>query len=611
MKSLLCVLSFFQLLSCSGYLAPSSEDKDPHTKNSKISIEPKIYLSKEDQFIPLKKLNRENITLNLSDKITFSDEKANQPNSHFKSLKKFEKDKNLKFKVSSFCSYEKNKTENIEPNRSFQEIGGSFYRWSFSIFELIPKEILLNGLDKIFYCSFIFAFKDSEETFNHYNIAQQPISPYFNSERANKLFLVRETESGHYFPLGNELIESKNIPKILILNETRFPIKSYHLFCEGLKIADFNLDSNGKNIFAQLMTYDLDSLPEGIKKCRIFSENEYTSIGMTDSFLLDFESLKNNKAVIDLKTIAEPVIALDGLDRKYKNGDKIPLNSYFHFNSLDTENKNNSIDMTVHTQCVDAYSNKQNKLLSKTYHFPFRKKIPVMAVTPKQTFFMPIGTSSYNKWLKFLEKYKKKMYSKRTVETLLKNKQSYGNNCIYKISLQDRYNQKNKKEFNSRSYFIKWTENAYGIDEIIFDIYIMISPAYEMVVDSFSKRNYSSNEKVERLKKPFFSLTEDIYTNRIGYLNLNLFDVIDDSLFQIEGSKLDKMILSCSSRKKKASIVLEWPYSLQNNSISLKTLFLNPDLRNYIQKEKISACRLFLYEKDILRYFSEEMRIVK
>lgn len=608
MKKLIFFLSVFQLLSCSGYINPLSDNP---ADDQKISIEPKIYLSKEHQFISLTKLNRENIILNLSDKIIFSNEEEPSSRSPFKNLSKFEKEEDLKVKVSSFCSYEKNKPNNTDPDRSVREVGGSFYRWSFSVFELIPQEILLKGLNQAFYCSFIFAFKNSEETFNHYNIAQQPIAPYFTSERVNKLSLVRETESGRYLLLGNELIESKNIPKILILNETGTPVKSYQLFCEGLKIADFNFDVSGKNIFAQLLAYDLENFPEGAKKCRIFSKDEYSVTGMTDSFHLDFDSLKNNRAVMDLKTIREPVIAVDGFDQQYKNGDKIPLNSYLHFNSPDAENKGHSIDMTVHTQCVDTRSEKPDKILSETYHFPFRKKIPVMAITPKQMFFMEIKDSSHKRWLDLLDEYKSKRFSMKTVEALLKEKQSYNNNCIYTISLQDRYNQKNKKEFSSKSYSIQWTEKAYGIDGIIFDIYLQVSDAYELVVKAFARRKYSSHhqEEIKKIKKPFFSLTEDIYTNRISYLNLNFFDVIDDSFFQIEGARLDKINLSCSSRKKKDSITLEWPYNWNIISLSLKTLFLNPDLREYIQREKVSACRLFLYEKDILRYFSEEMRI--
>ena len=621
MKHVIFFLNLFLFLSCSGERSLLSTGEDSSQQNGKISIEPTIYLSKAEQSIPLQQLNRENITLNLSDKIIFSDKKEKKFKSPYKTLEKAGQNEELKVKVSSFCSYEKNQTGGKEPHRSVQETGGNFYRWSFAIFELIPKEILLKGMDKIFYCSFIFAFKDSEDTFNYYNIVQQPITPYFNSEKTNQLSLIRETKSGSYLPVGKEIIESKNIPKILILNNTLSPVKSYQLFCEGLKIASFHSDFNGNNIFAKLMAYDGHNLPEGIKKCRIFSEQDGAFIGMTDSFLLDFNSLKQNRSTIDLSSIADSVIAVKDLNKTYKSGDKLPLNSYFEFNNLNISNKNNAIEITIHTQCIEPQ--KKNQMLSETYSFPFRKKIPIMAVTPKQMFFMEMSNSTYTNWLKAISRYSIE-YPKALLGEIFQEKQSHSSNCIYKISLQDRHKPENKKDFETQSYAVQWTEKAYGIDEIIFEIYLehlqiptLLRPAYSIDINSrFEKTREEikvlSPHRRDIIKKPFFSLKTDIYTNRINYLNLNFFDVIDDPFFQVEGTRLDKISLFCfsqNSQKKKSSIVLEWPYSLQMYSLSLKTFFLNPKIKEYIETAKISNCRLFLYEKDILRYFSEEMRI--
>ena len=63
--------------------------------------------------------------------------------------------------------------------------------------------------------------------------------------------------------------------------------------------------------------------------------------------------------------------------------------------------------------------------------------------------------------------------------------------------------------------------------------------------------------------------------------------------------------------KKNSSLDLSWPYSIQSESISLKTLFLNSTVSQYLSSRKISVCRVLFYENDLLRYFSKEMVIVR
>ena len=131
-----------------------------------MSAEPKIYLSKEDKYLDIKTVNRGNFTFNLSDKFIFSEqEEERDPKVSLGPLDS-EQDESLKIEIFSSCSY-KNQG-NLKPNqeedgRIVQEFGSRSYIWSFSIFELLPKEILLGPLDDTFYCSFVFAFKNPQE----------------------------------------------------------------------------------------------------------------------------------------------------------------------------------------------------------------------------------------------------------------------------------------------------------------------------------------------------------------------------------------------------------------------------------------------------------------
>ena len=166
MKKIVCLMSLLSLISCGKSLSIASflESNPANAKSTpsdyKNSEELKIYLSEKDIFVDVSTINRANFYLNLSDKIVFSDKDKDKTEAsvELKGLEKIEENKDLKVKVSSFCFYKNEEIENNtdkEPVRAVQELGSQSYHSSFSVFELIPKEILLNGLDETFYCSFV------------------------------------------------------------------------------------------------------------------------------------------------------------------------------------------------------------------------------------------------------------------------------------------------------------------------------------------------------------------------------------------------------------------------------------------------------------------------
>ena len=248
MQKVICLISVFSLISCANpFYFPSIGEKADQS-NYEIYTEPKIYLSKEDRLIEFSELNRNNFLLSLSDQIFFSDREEEEIQSRLDQLEKFKNEEDIKIKVSSFCSDmidESDHKSNNKSDRLIQEVGSNSYRWAFSVFELLPKKILSSGLDKIFYCSFVFAFKDEEGIFNYYTMVHQPIEPSFR-DPINKLSLVRKAESGHYLYMDSRVINAQNIYKISILNQTKRPIKSYHFFCEGLEVAVFYTELSTK-----------------------------------------------------------------------------------------------------------------------------------------------------------------------------------------------------------------------------------------------------------------------------------------------------------------------------------------------------------------------------
>lgn len=609
MKKAIYLIGLLNLISCNGQLSfPSTSEEKHSVLDYDISEEPKIYLSREDKFVNINTLNREDFLLSLSDKFIFSErkqeDKTNQ--AYLDKIEFVEKVKSLKVKISSFCSYEKRETEqesNTREGRIVQEFGSQSYIWSFSVFELLPEAILLSHWDKIFYCSFIFAFKEPQGGFNYYNIAQQPIEPSFVSEQPiNELSLVRETESGSYLPITDEVIEEKDLYKILLLNNTGKPVENYHLFCEGLKIIKIpGVGLNTFPLFVNLMNLNLESSQEDVKKCRVFSKNNKKITGMTNPFGLDLNSLRSMANAIDLKEVNELVVMDE--NQRIKKGN-VPLNSYFYFINLDEVNHlfqdYSSISIEVDTQCFNTKIFGKTRVMSKTYSFSFREKFPVMAVTPEEIFIMDI--MSYKGWLDKKRRFLRKRDKEKQSFSLGKRAGvSYKVFCIYEVKLVDRHKPENKREFEKRVYQINWNEKSYGIDYRSLNSYESVSPFVD-----------SQKEKSERRQ---FLRLEDVDSNKAGYLEFNFFDVVNDKSFPVEGYKVDHMTLKCHSGKNKDgsnnSIAVSWPYNVPHSSISLKTFFVNSNVREYITTKTLVLCRLILYEDKILRYFSGEMKITK
>ena len=618
MKTIIYLMGLCILISCDNEVAFPSIERTKWVQSAhKAFDEPQVYFSQKGQLVKISEVNRKNALLKLSDQIIFSDielpDTNKLPDTNEKDallpldkLENFEKDEDLKIKVSSFCSYINQELEQKPNHRVFQEMGSGSYHWSFSIFELLPQEILLNGLDENFYCSFVFAFKDTEGAFNHYNIAQQIIEPSFQGQSPNQLLLVRTTEQGHYLPVGgNEAIKPKYIYKIFLLNKTNQPVKSYQLFCEGLEVSTIsNAASNAIPVFVNLIEYEWEKWSEGEKKCRFFSKNNKKITGMTDSFQLDFKNLKNKTTPVDLTKIDEPVVMAHS-NKPISSGRKIPLNSYFYFNNFHEIHRSDQdyrfIEIQVKTKCFNNKVFGKGKVVSEIYRFPFREKFPVMAVTPKPAFIM--DTMTHSRWLSQQEKFlREEDAEKQHFRLVTRRRDAYTTTCLYEMRLENQHDLKDIKEFKSRFYLVHWSSDSYGMDYIPLGPYESISP-------------FVIEDTKTSLKRRQFLRLRDVHQDKAGYLSLSFFDMIDDPLFQIEDYKANQIRLECYSGKDKDgnsdSIEVSWPYHLQNNPISLKAVFLKTNVIHYIKRKTVAVCRLIIYEDDILRYFSGEMKITE
>jgi len=182
MQKIIFVMAWLSLVSCHDPMSFSPTEKPKVIQTAYLmSKEPRIYLSQQQRFINFKELNRSKLDLNLSDQIIFSEEKKEDASIHLDKLENFKKDEDFKIKISSFCAYTNSKPDQASgasTEKAVREVSSLSYHWSFSVFELLPAKMLLDGLDRAFYCSFIFAFKNEQGAFDYYSIVQTDLVPH-------------------------------------------------------------------------------------------------------------------------------------------------------------------------------------------------------------------------------------------------------------------------------------------------------------------------------------------------------------------------------------------------------------------------------------------------
>lgn len=579
---------------------------------------PQIYLTEQDLSISFSDLNRrKDISLNLSDKILFFNEKDLAQN-------KIQKDKSLTLKISSFCSYEKLQDSDKNVNRSVQEIIAKSHQTSFTIAELLPKDILFKDvLDKPFYCSFIF----KNQTVNHkhyYNIVQIPIIPFFSSENMYLLSLVTKEKSGQYVPIKpNYIIQSKDIHNILFLNKTYKDMQAYEMFCNNTYVTKFKSESDVQKILLNLISYDAKSLPKGVAKCRIFSINHSVVTGLTDFFLFDFASLNKQRDIIFANQINRPVIL-----NNFKKQNRVYLNSYFDFQYKNTKKYvSNRIKIHVHTQCINRNIRRGSRLreiyIEKDYVLNFRNKFSIMSVTPTENFMLHLKDSLYAYWTEWLGKYRN--HETLTLSNLPPNwkRGPQHNMCIYKITLRDSEKLQEMRAFKTFYLKLRWNEESYGaskLPDLKVDLHsedtrenVTISKI-PLVNDWLALKRIKKGEKskfIRKENKSYISLTEDIYKNKLGSLQIYSPHMdINTKDHQIQKPiEINKTTLMCAANMYDKDNFFIQEYLNSKTTILLQAIFLKENVQKYIRRVKLAHCRLLFYEDEILSYFSQEMKI--
>ena len=577
--------------------------------------EPKIYISQQDKWIPISELNKGSWVLSLSDKISFSDT-PHQELTLQKGLEdleslNLEEPSSLKITVHSSCS---DKEENTKFER---KTGSESYLLSLSILEVLPKGIFMDKLDTVFSCSFLFSLKNPEGTMNDYNILQQSIDPTLNYNH-NQLSLMTKDAAQKPINISNTTLEANDILNAAIVNTTNTIVDSYHLFCEGQEVQMFSGASlNTIPLYGNLIKWDQENPQKGTKKCRVFAKNEKRHIiSMTNPFSLDFDSLNKHilqaqTQTIDFQTVQIHLFKTNDIKSKINPGSSASLNSHFAFKSIDALNDySNSIEIQVTTECTNNRLFGTETVTNNSYHFPFHETFPVMAVTPKAIFLM--GDRNYNDWIRKRANFLNKQRTPRFQSFPLtdRTQEHYISSCVYEVTLANTNNENNKKKFKKQRYFIRWSPKSYGVDYKPLASYEFITPFADYT------------DIPMNIRKTFLRLT-DVKANRAGNLQLNFFDIIQGPFVISKDHKIDSVVLECHChminkesnvpRPRISPLEVNWPYSdvTSNFFIPLKTLLSHPTTQQYFKENALAVCRVLLYEKELLRYFSGEMKITQ
>ena len=635
----LCVI----FMSCSPEVKNSFSFTGNTSKNPPDYQTPKaqIYLNQTQEFLSLSDLNRGDRVLNLSDRFVFSKNEQITDFSPLSPLNKLTNSDNIKVKASVFCAYNsKNLTQTKD--RYFHELGSDIYKWSFSVFELLPKDILLKSESKIIYCSFIFAFRDTQGFYNHYTIAQQVIEPKLFTP-VNRLSFIKNTDLNGYTTLDSGFVITKqNLSQIFIVNNTQQIVSQYELFCEGLKI--FNSPGRELNVqalFLNLIPLDKSHLPQELKTCRVFSTKQGQVTGMSDVFKIDFFGMQEKPLStldIDWSQIKAPNIVrhLEGFHFKQKS----LINSFFMFSGKNLSSYYDSIAslgtvlISVNTRCSNNKVFGLNVVLSEVYEFPFRRRFPVMSVTPEEVFGMKLPRRRYNILSNLLDQFeKKKIYDPDKMHEFYKTRKKHKNKCVYKIELRDKRDNTLLKAFDEKNYDITWDKGSYGIEQWISGEipFLDISREYFEGFKYDSEMVDFENDFVRVLSRenPFLNLRDIMDGWLITNFYFDFMDTAGDAFFEGQGPKVDSIALKCygaqdTTNKKKAYFESFIDYKDQA-FISLRTLFLASNkFLNKFNAENMRAgdhhrwfsirgpmlvCRLMIYEGEILRYFSKELLI--
>lgn len=575
------------------------EEMFSESLSSKTTL--KLFISHKDKKTALDEIikNKE-FTLDLSDKVFFS---------------RLDKSGNIKAGSYEIFIDIKTSTDCLMENRKyFTEKKFSNLPAHFFLIDLLPEELFINyKKGNQISCSVTFHLKDKSESDSVHNL---PFLPVLLSEDDITVKILNTNNE----EIGSQVIDMNNINYFNLTAQPNRSIIKVKFLCEELT-KEISFDLNGRESvfspFKLLQSLQKEQLPEGKKKCRIltYGENQFAN-GITQVFQIDFDTLRKDSPPwtpqslqVEMDFVPDKEMS-DHVWRKRKGKKKkhaIHIISVFKipdlFDQLPkdfSEKDYPSYKIVVDTECSSSLFSKESFQdeegeFKETYELPLLESFSVMSVTPMEALqvYFPwnltdLLTDIDPESLKhgksgMLKPKKRKDIADYQTQMI----------CSYHFQI------KTKEEKLTSIGWIKnkeiyWTPGSYGI--------------------TFSN---------ERAKKGYPFLLEQIINNpsiTADFLFLKNNSIPSKNFLPKSFALPDKMHFLCRGRQLHPAFYnpdFETTYErdffldeIHFPNLPLSFFMNNRQFENYVKDNSFIKCRILLYRKEVLQYFSQDIKII-
>lgn len=593
MKKIICLFGLCLLAACTESPPPSSPVPDVNVHIDRLSEPLSISAANKNQ----------KGFLSLANDIEFHgfSESGLFKNKPLDDGKKPSADAPIIMKISSICSTEKD-------GKFTKDIHLTRYNFDFAVIDLVPHAIFFQGKSLSSSCSFFFIVTDTKGRDHRFSLKQFPVA--FIPE--NKNLTVMDSTGKDLSLFKDKIIKREDMDDFFLINRTLSPQQTLTLICDRLDNIIELADNPAVPIFRLLYTTQ-SSLPMETQNCRILSQKNKKSTGITRVFKIDFSTFTREIPLIQLSALSvrfnllpsEPLFQ-PGKWHHYMNAE---FNNKF-FGSLKEEPKPDytsphlssmfelaglpedflltpysPVKIHVDTECVgDALPEKSVKQQFNLNLVPF---IPLMSVTPEEIFQM-----SYPK----NDRLPKTAEEDKIIKTWAIAYEKHVNfpqqtnerpaiKCSYTFHFQNLKTEM-KVSYSPLIDFIKWNSGGIGIAYDHKDLFKGIPVFYEDIIFE------GAGNILFPLKTQVASYPLHIHKH-----------FVPDSI---------KFKCGYGLKRHPEPPPFQSELSLQHMpfSLPLSEFLLHPAFKEYIKEQKAVKCRVLLYQKNHLLYFSPETQIL-
>ena len=507
----------------------------------------------------------------------------------------------IRMTISSICS-----TENA--GKFTKDIHLTRYNFDFAVIDLVPHALFFQGKTLSSSCSFFFIVTDTKGQDRRFSLKQFPLA----SIPENKALMIMDSIGQDLSFFKDKIIKREDMDDFFLISRDPSPQQTLTLLCDRSNNIIELADNPAAPIFRLLYTTQ-SFLPMGTQNCRILSQKNNKSTGITRVFKIDFSTFINEIPLIQLSTLSvrlnflplEPLLQ-PGKWHRYMNAefddkffgflDENPKPDYtsphltgvFELAGLPEDFLSvqySPVKIQVDTECVGDALPEQS--IKRQFNLSLVPSIPLMRVTPEEVFQMHYPASY---------KLPKTDEEDPDVESWAVAYKTHVNfpqqtnkrpaiGCSYTFHFQNLKTEA-KVPYSPLTYPIQWNSGGIGVAYDHKDLRRGMPVFYENILSE------GTGNILFPLKTQLASYPSHI---RVHF-------------------EPDSIMFKCGYGLKKhpetPSFQSELSLQYTPLSLPLSEFLLHPAFKEYIKVQKAVKCRVLLYQKNQLLYFSPEIQIL-